>query len=832
MKSALKKDTFREIRKTFKRFLSILLMAMLGVAVYVGISAAGMNMRNMMDHYFDDQEVFDIKIMSTLGLSNDDVKAIEDLDGVNVYGTYEQDIMVQIGDEQQVFHAMEYSDEINKVDLVKGKAPVNEDECIIEEAYAKAQNLKIGDTITITDEYEDDFHERTLTITGLGNSPLYTSDDKGNSTLGSGKIDSFLYVNKDNFNLDTYTSIYITVDGAKELASDSNEYEDLINSKLKDIQGIQTTQIESRRSELLDEALEPYTYEGTLMLSDEQKQEVENAIPEGKWYVQDRSEANDGYNSWIVFAENIDNITTVFPPIFFAVATLMSLTAMTRMVDEERTEIGTLKALGYKKSQIASKFVLYASLATIIGTIIGIFVGFELLTNVILNICLDEYVLPLLSVKYDWMLALFGFAISMVCIVGGAIYASQKKLRDVPATLMRPEAPKSGKRVFLERITFIWKRLSFTQKVTLRNIFRYKKRFLMAIVGICGATSLVMVGFGVDNSISELKPIQYEEIYKYEMMVGISNADELDSTIDKLEDHDEIKDIYEMNVQSVSLEADGLSKDVSLMVLNDNQDISDYINIRNSGDKKEIKVDDDSVVLTKPMADTLSLKVGDTVTIKDADEVEKEVTIGGIAEQYISHNLYMSSNLYEELYGEASTTNVLLVNTDDLSNKKESALSEKILEDDNVTTVNLTSDIQGSVKNMDFVIIILIVVSGMLTFLVLYNLSNVNINERMRELATLKVLGFYNGEVDQYVNREMMILSVIGIAFGLVGGTLLNFFVLRAAANEYMTYPVVIKPISYLFAFAIVFGFTIIVNIVSHYALKKIDMIESLKSVE
>jgi len=831
MKSALKKDTFREIKKTYKRFLSILLMAMLGVAVYVGISAAGMNMRKMMDHYFDRQNVFDIKVISTLGLSNNDINAIEDLDNVEVYGSYEQDIMVEIGDKQQVFKALEYHKDINKVDLTKGKLPSSKNECILEEAYANNQNLKIGDTITITKAYADDFNESTLKIVGLGNSPLFTSDDKGSSTLGSGKIDSFLYVHQQNFKSDVFSSIYIQVHGAKELVSNDEEYNELVELKLEEIEKLQAKQLKMRRNQLMEEALKPYTYEGTLMLNDKQKQAIEDGIGEGKWYVQDRRDANDGYNSWIAFAKNIDNITSVFPPIFFAVATLMSLTAMTRMVDEQRSEIGTLKALGYKKSQIASKFVLYAALATIIGTIIGIFIGFEFLTNVIISICLDEYTLPTLPVIYDWGLVLIGFMISMVCIVGGAIYASEKKLRDVCATLMRPEAPKSGKRVFLERIGFIWKRLSFTQKVTLRNIFRYKKRFLMAIVGICGATSLVMVGFGVDNSIARLKPIQYEEIYKYEMMVSVNNTDTLEDTIQHLNNDNEIKDIYRMNMQSVTLETKELSKDVSLMVLNNNQDISKYISIHDHN-KKTIKVDDTSVILSKPMADTLSLKVGDTLIIKNADEEENEVTIGGIAQQYIGHNLYMSSNLYEKIYDEKPAINVLLINTKNLKHAQEMTLSKKILTDKNVTSVNLISDIKGNVKNMDFVIIILIVVSGLLTFLVLYNLSNVNINERMRELATLKVLGFYNKEVDQYVNREMMILSIIGIAFGLLGGTLLNYFVLQAAANEYMTYPFVIEPISYVFAFGIVFGFTIIVNIVSHHALKKIDMIESLKSVE
>ncbi|MDF9824037.1 putative ABC transport system permease protein [Breznakia sp. PF5-3] len=830
MKNALRKDTLREIKHSYKRFVSILLMAMLGVAVFVGISASGVNMRSSLKDYQNDHNVYDIKISSTLGFQKDDVKAIRDLDDVeNAYGIYEQDHIVEYEKTQYVFHIMEYETNINRPSIVKGKQPSTKTECSIDEQFAKAQGIQIGDFLDIQDS-DDIFQKNNVKVVGFVKSPLYISDEKDASNLGSGKVESYMYINQNNLKASGIRTIYVLAENAKRMNSESDEYERLIQNIEDNIKDISDKQKELRYEQIVEDELKPYEVNGVLMLSDEQQQEIRDAVPYPTWYIQDRETANIGYSAWIQESNNIDNISRIFPIIFYAVATLMSLTAMTRMVDEERTQIGTLKGLGYSKSKIASKYISYAMLATLIGTILGVIIGFYFLTNIVVSLCSTGYSLPKHAILFDYKIAFIGIAIAIICIVGGAVYASYEKLRLVPATLMRPEAPKQGKRVLLERVTFLWKRLSFTQKVTLRNIFRYKKRFLMTIFGICGATSLVLIGFGVDNSISQMTPLQYEEIYQYQVMVG-TNSDE-SSFYNEIKDNQEVKELLPIYMQSVDIEYGKDNKSISMMVIEDTKAFNSFIKLRDPKNSKGYTLKDNEVILTQPIANALSIKTGDTITIKDEDKGEKEVTVGAICEQYMSNNIYMSKALYEHIFNESPTSNMLLLKTDMLNEKAENNFVESLLETDHVTSVHLLSDMQGSIMSFDYVIIIIIIASGLLTFLVLYNLSNVNINERIRELATLKVLGFYNNEVDQYVNREMIILSLIGIFFGMFGGTLLVNLVFSAAETDYTIFPKIIEPISYVYAALIVFGFTIIVCIFSHYSLKKINMIESLKSVE
>lgn len=803
------KDSFREIKKTYKRFISIILMALLGVAVFVGIGASGDNIANTVGTYFKEYDIYDLKLISTLGLTNEDLEEIQKIDGVTTaIATYEKDVLLEINGSNYVINAMEYNETLNKVELVEGNIPSSANEVMIDSKLAEEQNIKIGDKINLQEVLEENQESALknveLIVSGISNTPLFMTDERGTSKLGTGKVDYYVYIHKDNINSDIYTTIYIATNKVDGLLVDSEEYK---------------TEIEALKNSIDS-------------ISEQRKQARYDSLVYPKWYLWDRKEANTGYSATMQYSEILTTVSKVFPLLFFAIATLMSLNSMTRMVDEERTQIGTLKAMGYSKAQISSKYILYALLATVIGNILGVFVGFELLTNIIVRLCLDFYTVPYIPVVYDFGLTFIGCLVSALCIVGGAIYASYRKLRHVPAKLMRPKAPKIGKRVFLEKIPFIWNRLSFTQKVTFRNMFRYKKRFLMTIVGISGATALTLVGFGVNDSTSNLVPLQYNEIYNYQMTVALEDMpqEEQNQMIAELQEKEEITSVLPVKMQSMHITHNGQTKDVQLIVTSEQLD--GFINLRNTSTKEKYELDNNSIILTQGIANKLEIEEGDTIQIEDEDGIQKEVTVGKITEHYISHYMYMSDELYEQLYNSSVKDNVLLIKTNELSKEEEEALSKQLLENYKISSINLTSDVEEDFIDFDIIVIILILVSGTLALLVLYNLSNININERIRELATLKVLGFYPKEVDNYVNKEMTLLSLIGMIIGLGLGVILTMFILEIAQLELIIFPKTIEPLSYVFAFSIILAFTLLVNLFSHFTLKKIDMIESLKSVE
>lgn len=859
------KDAFREIKKTYKRFISIILMALLGVAVFVGIGASGDNIANTVGTYFKDYDIYDLKLISTLGLTNEDLEEIQKIDGVTTaIATYEKDVLLEINGSNYVINAMEYNETLNKVELVEGNIPSSVNEVMIDSKLAEEQNIKIGDKINLQEVLEENeeavLKNTELTVSGISNTPLFMTDERGTSKLGTGKVDYYVYMNKENINSDIYTTIYIATNKVDGLLVDSEEYKTEIEALKNSIDSISEQRKQARYDSLVNEAMaeindaqvkldeekqnaEKETNEiiKTAMLEqiaeaqaelDEAKQKIIDEIEYPKWYLWDRKEANTGYSATMQYSEILTTVSKVFPLLFFAIATLMSLNSMTRMVDEERTQIGTLKAMGYSKAQISSKYILYALLATVIGNILGVFVGFELLTNIIVRLCLDFYTVPYIPVVYDFGLTFIGCLVSALCIVGGAIYASYRKLRHVPAKLMRPKAPKIGKRVFLEKIPFIWNKLSFTQKVTFRNMFRYKKRFLMTIVGISGATALTLVGFGVNDSTSNLVPLQYNEIYNYQMTVALEDMpqEEQNQMIAELQEKEEITSVLSVKMQSMHITHNGQTKDVQLIVTSEQLD--GFINLRNTSTKEKYELDNNSIILTQGIANKLEIEEGDTIQIEDEDGVQKEITVGKITEHYISHYMYMSDELYEQLYNSSVKDNVLLIKTNELSKEQEEALSKQLLENYKISSINLNSDVEEDFIDFDIIVIILILVSGTLALLVLYNLSNININERIRELATLKVLGFYPKEVDNYVNKEMTLLSLIGMIIGLGLGVILTMFILEIAQLELIIFPKTIEPLSYVFAFSIILAFTLLVNLFSHFTLKKIDMIESLKSVE
>lgn len=604
-------------------------------------------------------------------------------------------------------------------------------------------------------------------------------------------------------------------------------------------------ELEQAKQELLEgeEELNKNKQEFEQQIADAEKEltdakekilEIENPT----WYILDRN-SNAGYVGFIQDTESIANIGKVFPIVFFVVAALISLTSMTRMVEEQRMQIGTLKALGYNKLQITSKYVIYASLACIIGAVLGMCVGFVILPKIIWMMYGMMYQLPDISISFSLKYGGMGLILISICIIGATVYTVLKELANTPANLMRPKAPKMGNRVFLEKIPFIWKHLNFSQKVTVRNLFRYKKRFYMTIIGILGCTALILTGFGIKDSVKKIAPNQYEKVFQYEMQISLK--DSLEDTqkqeyISKLEQKEEIQKIAKVYMTSGTAINGENSEDVQIIVPNDETEIEGIININDVKEKEKIDLQENEICLTDKAAQLLEVKEGDTITLKDVDENEAQIKISNVVENYVSHYVYMSKQTYENIYKKEYNTNVVLTQNIDLSTEEQDILASEIMNQNEVASVSNIASMIEQVDDMmsllNYVVIVLIIAAGLLAFVVLYNLSNVNISERIRELATIKVLGFYDKEVYEYVTRETIILTVIGIALGLVGGYFLNYYILGTCEINVLRFTKTINPISYVYAILITVVFTVIINITTYFALKKIDMIENLKTVE
>ena len=564
-------------------------------------------------------------------------------------------------------------------------------------------------------------------------------------------------------------------------------------------------------------------------------------IENPKWYVQTREDALTEYQGYGDNADRMRSIGKVFPVLFFLVAALISLTTMTRMVEEQRVQIGTMKALGYGKAAIAGKYIGYALIATLGGSIFGVLAGEKILPFIIIYAYMILYKhLPAILVPYHMSYALQASGIAVACTLIATIASCYKELAAEPAELMRPAAPKQGKRILLERIGIIWKHLNFTWKSTVRNLIRYKKRFFMTIFGIGGCMALMVVGFGLKDCIYEIVSLQYEKVQFYDAATYMSDdisEENRQQLHDYLDQNADIKETIEARMQKTDVKSASGKKTLYLMVPSDNEKIEDFLSFHSRTNKDEVySLKKDEVILTEKMASLLNVKVGDELTIEDEDRGDQTVTVGAICENYMGHYLYLSLEKYEELYGVPAGYNTIIYSVKDGKDDQIEKIGTKLLSMDGVLNVSYTSSIEGRLDDMlrslNLVIVVLIVSAGMLAFVVLYNLNNINITERQRELATLKVLGFYDGEVASYVYRENILLTIIGSVVGMVLGNLLHRYIILTVEVEEAMFGRQIHWQSYLYSFLFTVAFSLFVNWVMFYKLKKIDMVESLKSVE
>lgn len=1073
------KDIFREIKISLGRFLSILCIVAIGVAFFAGIKASAPDMKNSADTYFDKYNVQDIQVYSTIGLTKKDVAAINKIKGVkSVQPSFSMDTLSQIDSTQMVIKVISYGidQRMNKVRVVEGRMPERENECLVEASSATNKlygTFHIGDTIKLqsgTDEALSKSLKHTkFKIVGTCYNPNYLSYEKGSSNIGSGTVNSFIYIQNTNVLKDYYTEVDVCVKGAKDLDCYSDEYFDVVDPVLKKIKKISNKQIDARiqsyQSEL-DEKKQEATdkfkdaenqfndaqnkidsglseiqsnelklqnskdqinqgwneYYANLQLLDNiptlqnaiaqieesekklpellsQKEQVENGLQqinaegdlntkrtliqnaidfidialkklenypdssdaetiriklnekkellqgqlslidqaiakkaeleailpqiqsgieqiqagvakkaelqsqlnqllnaknelnnayvslingqaqyedgvskiedaknelnksieqltlskaefniqkhdalrelsdaqleidkmEGKWIVLDRN-SHYSYRDYGACADRMDGIAKVFPVFFFLVAALVCMTTMTRMVDEQRNEMGTLKALGYSKLQIASKYIIYALIASILGSILGCSLGMYLFPTVIFNAWNTLYNIDQIKFLFQPGLILLASGSVTGITLLATLYSIYSELIEMPSQLMRPKAAKAGKKILLERITFIWKRLSFLQKVTARNIFRYKKRFFMTIIGIAGCSALLVAGFGINDSISDIVNQQYNVIYHYDATVSAKTS-EITSQIKSLKG---VKDVYEEDHLAVTTKIENKDISTTVHIISNDKKFKDFCTLFNGNN--EFDLDDSSVLISQKMATKLNKKAGDTIKIKDANNKVIKAKIKGVFTNYVGHHIYASESLYKSWNTNAKTTHIYLIKSKKTTKKFERNLGNEIMNIDGVQSVTFYSSLQKNFKDMiksiSYIVVVLVISAACLAFVVLYNLSNVNISERKREIATIKVLGFTRKEVDAYINRETILLTILGSLIGLGIGIGLHHLIMNLAEMDDIMFGRTINSISYVISFVMTIGFNAIINLCMHKKLNNIQMVESLKAVE
>lgn len=817
--------SLRKIKDNSKRFISLLFMAFLGVGFFVGIKATSPDMTKSLDKYFDKHNVYDIEVVSNLGLTDTDIDSIEKIDGVkDVVGSYMKDDYLTVDTKEYVVRILSIGNELNKLYVKRGKLPESEKEIVVDSKLLRDNNLELGDFIDVGGTNNN---SSSFKIVGEVISPLYFSMDRGMTNVGNGQVKYYVYVNDAVISGDYYTQMYLKVDGTDDLITGDNLYKEKVDKVKKKILKMKS-ELESRRfDEVYGDAIKAAEKMGMLNKKDE--------FPKTKITVNLRDD-NQAYKDVVDASENIEKLGNVFPLVFYVIAILISLITMMRMVEEDRLENGTMKALGYRTFEVLIKYLLFSSIATVIGGVIGVFVGCKLIPQIIWNIYQLMFTVPYFVCEVNLKYTLIGLGIALVCICGSAIITCIKNLDNVPATLMRPKTPKNGRRVLLEGILFIWNRFNFSQKITVRNIFRYKSRVLATIVGITSCTALILAGFGLRDAIRDIVSYQYERVFHYDRMLVSRSSLMGEKITDTLEEKKEIDSFIPCLMSDTKIKYNGVTDNVTLVVSDDYEALDEVISLFDIDNyRNKIYPRDDEVAISEKTRSVFGVDVGDYLTIYNDNESHK-VKVSSVVENYVGQYIYLTNNTYEKLFGEYFENTFLLKLNRDINKKDINELDESLLDMQEVAAlvnVNETIDlVRRTMNSLNSVVVVLIVAAALLAFVVLYNLSNINISEREREIATLKVLGFYNDEVDDYITKENVILTIIGIAFGLILGKYLSNFIIATCEPDTVMFVRSISLFSYLISALITIVFTVIVNVITHFSLLKINMIESLKNVE
>lgn len=867
MANSYQKNILRTFKGSKSRFIAIFAIVALGVGFLAGLLSTTPDMEDSMEEYLDGGNLFDLRVVSTLGLTEDDVAALEQVEGVaKAQGGKSADLLVEQDGSELVcrVHALpadpEGEDVINRLTLADGRWPENANECVVEAGVDTLnRSYDIGDTLTLDPDNEnlsDTMNETTFTVVGVVHDTYYFSFEREPASVGSGAVQVILYVPDAAFATDYYTEAYLTVEGAAGLHSFDDEYSALVDTVADRVEAIDEVRCQARYDEVvgeaqaeIDDGWQEY-YDGKAEADQEladARAELEDAqadldaIEMPSWYVWDRDN-NVSYNSFAGNVTKVEALAGVFPLFFFLVAALVVSTTMTRMIEEERLQIGTMKALGYANGAIMRKYVLYAMTAAVLGALFGLAFGFTVFPSVIWYAYAMMYYVPAFHPVWRWGYALFAGGSLILCTLAVTIATCRSSLKESPADLMRPRAPKAGKRILLERIRPLWRRLSFTYKVTCRNLFRYKRRFWMTVIGVAGCTALLVTGFGISDSINGIMVKQYTDVSQYDLMTAVTDAADTRSgpVYDYLfaggSDGAVTSSLATMTEAATQELPDGSTAEVYLMVPQDAAALNDYIDMHERTSRQPTPLGETGVVLTEKLAELLDVKAGDTVTLVNGDGAEGSFTVSGVCENYVSNYVYMSAATYADAFGQEPEWNNILSRLSDDSQQARDAISTELLAMDEVASLTFTEDMMTQVLNMlnsiNAVVVMIVVCAAVLALVVLYNLTNINVAERVKEIATIKVLGFYDREVSAYVMRETVALTIIGALFGLAGGIALHRFVIYTVEVDAVMFGRTIDPSSFVYSLALTMLFSLIVNLLMGRKLKHISMVESMKAPE
>lgn len=810
---AYSKEIKRTIHKSLGRFFSILLIVALGTGVFAGIKATSDDMLITSDKYFSDKNMADITIISTSGINKSLMKKIASVPSIEyAEGVFSAEAVLSMDERTASARFMSLPENISTLTLVDGRMPENKNECVIIGTKEFNKLTDIGSTVKFSEP--SSFLQESYTIVGKVNSSEFISFDLGSSTVGSGHLDYAFYTVKDSFTLhsalNVNSSVNIKVMGTKGLNTYSEEYDKLV---------------------------------------DNCKNSIVSAIGniEGV-YILDRNQ-NAGFAGYEGDAEKIAAISKVFPAFFFLVAALVCLTTMTRMVEEDRTQIGTLKALGYGKLAIMSKYVIYSFLATLLGSVIGLIVGYNVFPRTIFAAYSIMYTLPAIETPFHWGLGLISTGAFLLCTEIFTVAACLGTANQVPALLMQPKAPQSGKRILLEHITPLWNRFSFNQKVAARNIFRYKKRLFMTIIGIAGCTALTLAGFGLKNSISDIIVKQFDQIMLYDYKVtvtGNASSDNNSEVFDIAGKYDsKCISYFEKFVDTYNDSGDVYNAYIICPDISPENDsfrqlfFSLHSREKDPDDREYYSLSEDSVIITEKLSSKLNLKTGDSISFSISDGGRKDFKISAIAENYAYNYVYILPSLFEAEFGyipDYTFCAGILPDGTPYNSAEAEAMAAEMLNLDGVMSVSFKEHTKAAftdaIESLNIVVVVLIICAAALAIIVIYNLANINITERIREIATIKVLGFTDTEVTSYVFRESVLLTIMGILVGFVLGIQLHKFVIITAEVEMVMFGRDIYNVSYLFAALLTLGFSLAVNFAMHKRLKNVSMTESLKSTE
>lgn len=984
------KDMVRMWLHAWKRFISIALISLLGVAVLTGIYAGCRDAFLATDRFFDTQGLHDIQVLSTAGLTDDDIAELRKISGVaKVQGERSQTVTVDLNGKKTVTMQEIGTNGIDQPYLQSGRMPEKSGEIAVTRKFIKDSGYKKGDHITVTpqdsasssvsdsaeldtqdgksaarvtDSGESDNQAPSfpteLTIVGVVLDPQDLTNPDGysgtNAFRSSATSDYTFFAPSDGVTGSMYTAVTILVKGAADKDSFSDVYDDTVSEVADRIDGTVRTnrqkarhqelldagtkqideakaqtdkqfaaaqqQIDSNRSQLnqqidqivnmqagaaagsLDEttretlretviAASPQLAEAKAQLDqaqsklDQQKKdtertlqskqnELEDSIPQVRWYVQDRSQIG-GFSSLKSDLESIQSLGNAFPIVFLLVAVMMSLTAMARMVEEDRGLIGTYIGLGYGRLAVASRYLLFALFACLIGGGLGLIAGFLGIPAFLLVVLRGLYVMPDVRLAYDWLYGTAGVALFVVGVLAATVYACAQEMRQKPASLMRPKAPRAGSRILLERIKPLWNRMSFLGKVTARNIFRFKSRLIMTVGGVAGCTALIVCGLAINDTVAALGAKQYQDVYQYDLMV-VANDDDADAMRQKVASDGRVTSSMDVRVESGDLTGDSGSESIQLVAVPDSErsEFGKMVTlqpVRSSwvdGAADTVSLGDDGVIVSQSAASAMGVKAGGMVTLTNGDDMQAEAHVSAVIRSVIGSDVYVSETYYRQLFdtaasgtssassasdsgesdnqsGKSGTSNGASSNDRQLvwnamyaklkgSGESQAAYAEKLEDDDAVMKAVSCAHMAESFKFdlMGAVVALIVALAGGLALVVLFTLANTNVSEREREMATLKVLGFFDKEVHHYVNREMMVLTMMGVVLGLPLGRFVGGLLTAALNMPALYFEVECTPLSYVIAAGATMAFALLVQLFVNPVLDRIDPISSLKSVE